>query len=170
MSYFYPSCSRYQPPEKQWLQAEHGKYHGTRSFQSQSTPQPYTPLYKERMRNNYTLHTPSGQPDGVAQHYTSPFSGIVTFKEFHPPLCAVMPEKRPPCLYALVTRQCALHMCSCVACSQTLNGCHGVIYSDAVSPYMRPISCNLFDTLYEISGDQCWIVVAAGDLQPDNLP
>jgi len=31
---------------------------------------PYTPLYKERSRNNYTLHTPSGSPDGVVQHYT----------------------------------------------------------------------------------------------------
>ena len=42
-----------------------------------SLPQiPHTPLYKERSRNNYTLHTPSGYPDGVAQHYTSPFPGV----------------------------------------------------------------------------------------------
>jgi len=42
-----------------------------------SLPQiPHTPLYKERSRNNYRLHTPSGYPDGVAQHYTSPFPGV----------------------------------------------------------------------------------------------
>ena len=55
MSYSRPSCSRYQSPEKQWLQAEQGKYRGTRSLHSRSIPQPYTPLYKERPRNNYTL-------------------------------------------------------------------------------------------------------------------
>ena len=75
-AYGRPSCSRYQSPEKQWLQAEQGKYHGTRSLHSRSLPQPYTLLYKERSRNNYTLHTPSGQPDGVAQHYHSPFPGV----------------------------------------------------------------------------------------------
>ena len=31
---------------------------------------PYTPLYKDRSRNNYTLHAPSGSPDGVVHHYT----------------------------------------------------------------------------------------------------
>ena len=51
-------------------------YHVTRSLHSYLLPQPHTPLYKERSRNNYTLHTPSGYPDGVAQHYTSPFPGV----------------------------------------------------------------------------------------------
>ena len=38
--------------------------------QGLSAPDPSlspTHLYKERSRNNCTLHTPSGQPDGVAQ-------------------------------------------------------------------------------------------------------
>ena len=47
--------------------------------QGLSTPDPFLSpkhLYKESSRNNYTLHTPSGKPDGVAEHYTSPFPGV----------------------------------------------------------------------------------------------
>ena len=93
MSYGRPSCNKYQPPEKQWLQAEQGKYHGTRS---RSLPQPYAPLYKERSHNNYTLHTPSGQPDGVAQHYTSPFPGLRIGPACEAGLSAGMRRERVP--------------------------------------------------------------------------
>ena len=49
-----------------------------------------------------------------------------------------------------------------VACNQTLNGCHGVIFSDAVSLYMRQISCNLLAlcTKYPAISAGLWLLLA----------
>ena len=87
---------QYQPPEIQWLQAEQGKYHGTRSLHF---PLPFASLALIHTSLNgccatttlcivtfliiapykYSyLHTPLGQPDGVVLHYTTlvPFLGL----------------------------------------------------------------------------------------------
>jgi len=54
----------------------------------------HTHLYKERSRNNHTLHTPSGQPDGIALPYTSPFPRVAHWPACEAGLSAGMQRER----------------------------------------------------------------------------
>ena len=85
MSYSRPSCSRYQLPEKQWLQAEQGKYHGTSSLH---LPVPF-PIAQQL---HYTHH----QSSLMVSRYTTlvPSLGLHIGRACEAGLSAVMRRER----------------------------------------------------------------------------